>query len=108
MLTIHQKIKLLRSKHGYNQIQVAEKLNCSVPAYSKIETGATDITDYRLRQLGELYGMRVSEIYEYGEPVDNEKQQEIDQLRSDMLIKTSTIANLQSKVILLYEERFQR
>jgi len=107
MTTIHYKLKLLRQKHAFTQIQVAEKLNCSVPAYSKMETGSTDITDYRLRQLGELYQMKVSEIYEYGEPNENEHLRMIEKLKEDNSKNSSIILNLQRKVIELYEEKYR-
>jgi transcriptional regulator with XRE-family HTH domain len=108
MTTIHYKLKLLRQKHALTQIQVAEKLNCSVPAYSKMETGSTDITDYRLTQLAELYQLRVSEIYEFGEPCNNEQLHIIEKLREDASKNASVISNLQRKVIELYEEKYQR
>lgn len=107
MTTIHYKLKLLRHKHALTQIQVAEKLNCSVPAYSKMETGSTDVTDFRLRQLAELYNMRVSEIYEYGEPNENEQLHFIEKLREDATKNATVILNLQRKVIELYEEKYR-
>jgi transcriptional regulator with XRE-family HTH domain len=107
MITIYYKLKLLRQKHGLTQIQVSNKLNCSVPAYSKMETGSTDITDYRLRQLAELYKLRVSEIYNFGEPEDEAKQVLINQLKEDSDAKSSLILTLQRKVIQLYEEKYK-
>jgi transcriptional regulator with XRE-family HTH domain len=107
MTTINSKLRLLRQKHALTQIQVAEKLNCSVPAYSKMETGSTDITDYRLRQLAELYNMKVSAIYEYGEPNNNEYLHIIEKLREEASKSAGLILNLQRKVIELYEEKYQ-
>jgi transcriptional regulator with XRE-family HTH domain len=41
--TIGKNIRTLRQKHGWSQGQVASRLHISIPAFSKIETGITDI-----------------------------------------------------------------
>jgi len=48
---IGKEIKKLRQKLNFTQYLVAEKLGISIPAFSKIETGITDINRSRLKQL---------------------------------------------------------
>ncbi len=64
MLKIYPAIKFLRLKNGLTQQQVANKLNCTVPAYSKLETGTTEITHGLLKQLSVIYDMSIREIYQ--------------------------------------------
>jgi transcriptional regulator with XRE-family HTH domain len=43
MKTLGKKIRLLRHQKGWSQEEVAKRLDISIPAFSKIETGITDI-----------------------------------------------------------------
>ena len=105
MMQIFHKLRMLRIKHGLTQLQVAEKLNCSVPAYSKLETGATDVTDTRLVQLAALYNTTVAEIYQYGEPVDDSAERKIEQLMLQIAKHGDVVLNLQRKLIEMYEDK---
>ena len=42
MKTLGKKIRLLRHQKGWSQEDVAKRLDISIPAFSKIETGITD------------------------------------------------------------------
>ena len=105
MLEIFPSIKYLRMKHGFTQQQVADKLNCSVPAYSKLETGATDVTHSRLRQLSGVYNMMIYQIYQHAEPVDNSLVEKNKQLTEKVQEQQATISTLQKKIIELYEDK---
>lgn len=88
------------------QQQVALQLNCSVPAYSKLETGATDVTGSRLMQLAAVYNCAIGEIFKFGEPVDDSAERRIAELIKELRSSKEELANLQNKIIKLYEEKY--
>ena len=88
------------------QQQVAAQLNCSVPAYSKLETGATDVTGSRLMQLAAIYQCGIAEIFLFGEPRDDSSERKIEELIKELRKAKEDLANLQNKVIKLYEEKY--
>lgn len=55
ILTTGQKMKRLRVSQGKLQSDVAKDLGFSGPAYSKLETGVTEINVSRLMQIAELF-----------------------------------------------------
>lgn len=55
IMEISKKIKKLRDTNGYSQDYIAEKIGISQAAYSKIESGQTNITIERANQLAKLY-----------------------------------------------------
>lgn len=102
-MKIHLKLKGLRLHNGMTQQQVAVRLNCSVPAYSKLETGATDVTGTRLLQLAAIYGIRPADVFLFNEPVDDSAQRKIAELTRQQAESTRIVADLQRKVISFYE-----
>ncbi|HMH34615.1 MAG TPA: helix-turn-helix transcriptional regulator [Puia sp.] len=54
MLQAGQNIKAIRELKNFTQDYVASHLNMSVPNYSNIETGKTDVTLTRLQQIAEV------------------------------------------------------
>lgn len=60
---IGRNIRTLRQKHGWSQAQVASRLDISIPAFSKIETGITDINISRLNQIATLFEVRAYDIF---------------------------------------------
>ncbi|MES2429000.1 MAG: helix-turn-helix transcriptional regulator [Bacteroidota bacterium] len=102
--TIGKNIRTFRHQHGWSQEDVANRLGISIPAFSKIETGVTDINLSRLEQIANIYEIDVVQIL----AMDNE---EIEQQPSNLTLvqkklvdREAEIVNLQRKVILLYEE----
>lgn len=106
MNTLHAKLKQLRIKHNMTQQQVALQLNCSVPAYSKLETGATDVTGSRLIQLAAIYKCQLPQIFLIGEPRDDSAERKIEELMKELRKSKEELAILQNKVIKLYEEKY--
>jgi transcriptional regulator with XRE-family HTH domain len=51
MIEAGQNIKVIRELKNFTQDYVATRLNMSVPNYSNIETGKTDVTLTRLQQI---------------------------------------------------------
>jgi transcriptional regulator with XRE-family HTH domain len=101
---VGKNIRTLRHQHGWSQEDVANRLGISIPAFSKIETGVTDINLSRLEQIANIFELNVVNLL----ALDAE---EIDLTPSNLSVaqkklgdREAEIANLQRKVILLYEE----
>jgi len=56
------KIKQLRELKNFTQEYVAQKLGLSTRAYSKIETGETQLTINRLNEISQVLGMEPMEV----------------------------------------------
>ena len=105
MNNVGKNIRRLRQKKGWTLVQIAEKVQVSVPAFSKIETGPTDINMSRLKQLAEIFGVSILDIlYDEGENPQDELMQEATLLRAKIQEKEETVSVLQRKLIDLYEE----
>ena len=102
--TIGKNIRTFRHQHGWSQEDVANRLGISIPAFSKIETGVTDINLSRLEQIADIYNVTLLQLLN----VYNEELAPIE-FTSDILKKKiseqeAEITSLQRKVIELYEE----
>jgi transcriptional regulator with XRE-family HTH domain len=62
MNTLGKKIRLLRHQRSWSQEDVAKQLDISIPAFSKIETGITDVNLSRLEQVSALFGLTVVQL----------------------------------------------
>ncbi len=103
--TIGQKIRALRQKQNKSQGKIAEELGISIPAFSKIETGITDINISRLRQIAALFNVSPESII-----VDESIDEKLNQLKTDASQQISDLQNevikLQKKLIDSYDEIF--
>ena len=98
METLGRKIKLLRHQNNWNQQEVAKQLGISIPAYSKIETGITDVNLSRLEQIAKLYNTSIAELFSANDSNKiNELQQKISEQQKDIL-------ELQKRLINLYDK----
>jgi transcriptional regulator with XRE-family HTH domain len=98
-------IRTLRHEHGWSQEDVANRLGISIPAFSKIETGVTDINLSRLEQIANIFEVSVVNLLslEYTqEPSTQDLSLSI--IQKKLVDREAEITNLQRKVILLYEE----
>jgi len=98
-------IRTLRHEHGWSQEDVANRLGISIPAFSKIETGVTDINLSRLEQIANIFEVSVVNLLslEYvQEPSTQDASLTI--IQKKLVDRELEITNLQRKVILLYEE----
>jgi transcriptional regulator with XRE-family HTH domain len=98
-------IRTLRHEHGWSQEDVANRLGISIPAFSKIETGVTDINLSRLEQIANIFEVSVVNLLslEYTEePSTHDLSLNI--IQKKLIDREAEITNLQRKVILLYEE----
>ena len=105
MKTLGKKIRLLRHQKGWSQEDVAKRLDISIPAFSKIETGITDINLSRLEQISILFEMTVVQLLTLNDS-DQEKKynNELDSIVKKLTDREAEVIDLQKKVIELYEE----
>ena len=98
-------IRTLRHEHGWSQEDVANRLGISIPAFSKIETGVTDINLSRLEQIANIFEVSVVNLLslEYTEEPSTQDLS-LSIIQKQLTDRETEITNLQRKVILLYEE----
>jgi len=105
MNIIGKNIRQLRQKKGWSQGEVAKRLQISIPAFSKIETGITDINISRLEQIAALFGVSTMDIISReGENPNLLNSDEVVSLKNKLVAREEEIIKLQKKVIDLYEE----
>ncbi len=105
MKSLGKKIRLLRHQNGWSQEDVAKRLDISIPAFSKIETGITDINLSRLQQIAKLFGMSVVQLLNFND-VDEQKKynSDLELANKKLQERNIEVIELQKKVIELYEE----
>jgi transcriptional regulator with XRE-family HTH domain len=105
MKTLGKKIRLLRHQKGWSQEDVAKRLDISIPAFSKIETGITDINLSRLEQIAILFDMSVIQLLTFSDSEQDQKfVNELDLINTKLTDRESEVIDLQKKVIELFEE----
>jgi len=105
MKTLGKKIRLLRHQKGWSQEDVAKRLDIYIPAFSKIETGITDINLSRLEQISNLFEMSVVQLLTFNEQETDQKfSNEMDVINKKLTDRETEIIDLQKKVIELFEE----
>lgn len=98
---IGQKLKALRLTHCVSQKSIADQLGISVPAYSKIETGLTDIYFSKVLQIADIYGISIIDILRIGEK--DSKEGQYPQMKKQLDELTELYNTQQKKIIDLYE-----
>lgn len=105
MKTLGKKIRLLRHQKSWSQEDVAKRLDISIPAFSKIETGITDINLSRLEQIAKLFDMSVVQLLTYNDTEQQEKYiSELEIMTKKLQERESDVIDLQKKIISLFEE----
>ena len=105
MNSIGKNIKWLRQSRNWSQEQVATKLGITAPAFSKIESGFTDINFSRLDQIAQLFGLSAVELITYHNQEEQKKyNSELQQLKDKLALREAEIIELQKKVISLLEK----
>lgn len=105
MKALGKKIRLLRHQKGWSQEDVAKKLDISIPAFSKIETGITDINLSRLEQISTLFDMTVVQLLTFNDDEHDQKAiNELDIVNKKLMDRDAEVIDLQKKVIELFEE----
>ncbi len=105
MNALGKKIRLLRHQKGWSQEDVAKRLDISIPAFSKIETGITDVNLSRLNQISKLFGLSLVQLLSTSDSEEEKQvQDEINELNKKLQSRESEVIELQKKVIDLYEQ----
>jgi transcriptional regulator with XRE-family HTH domain len=102
--TIGKNIRTFRHQLGWSQEDVANRLGISIPAFSKIETGVTDINLSRLEQIANIYELDVVQILAMDAEGVEQQPSNLSIVQKKLFDREAEIVNLQRKVILLYEE----
>lgn len=66
-MVLHTKIKQIREFFGKTQDEIAQKLNITAQAYSRIERGETALDTKRLEDIAQALGVKTKDIYEFDE-----------------------------------------
>jgi transcriptional regulator with XRE-family HTH domain len=102
--SVGKNIRTLRHQRGWSQEDVATRLGISIPAFSKIETGVTDINLSRLEQIANIFEINVVHLLVLNAEDVDVTPSSLSIAQKKLTDRESEIANLQRKVILLYEE----
>lgn len=94
------KIKQIRELKNFTQEYVAQKLGLSTRAYSKIETGETQLTINRLNEISAILGVGPIEVLGFDD------KQVFNNCKQDGYIGINHI-NIPDKLIQQYEETIQ-
>ena len=68
-MEIHEKISAIRHLRGWSQEDMAAKLNMSKNGYAKIERGETDIPLSRLKEVAEILGVKLRDLFDTDEKI---------------------------------------
>lgn len=104
MNEVGNNIKKLRQQKGWNQKHISELLNMSTPAFSKIETGVTDVNLSRLEQISSVFDITVIELLTLHETDRNDATGMLVGIKEKLLNREGQLIQLQKKIIELYEE----
>ena len=102
--TVGNNIRELRIRSGWSLRVAARRLGISTSALSKIETGVTDINLSRLEQIANIYEVNVINLLSLEIEEAEPQVSNLSIAQKKIMDRESEIANLQRKVILLYEE----
>lgn len=97
-------IRAVRHQHNWSQEEVSNKLGISIPAFSKIETGITDINLSRLQQIADIFELTLVQLLSFEDTQDNYQSTHLYDARKKLENCENEIVELQRKVISLYEE----
>jgi transcriptional regulator with XRE-family HTH domain len=61
-MEVYENIKFIRQFKKWSQEQMAEKLDMSLNGYAKIEQGKVDINLSRLKQIAEIFGVKLEQL----------------------------------------------
>ena len=102
--SVGMNIRTLRHQRGWSQEDVADRLGISIPAFSKIETGVTDINLSRLEQIANVFESSVVYLLAMDIKETEHEPSHLSIAQKKLIDRENEIATLQRKVILLYEE----
>jgi transcriptional regulator with XRE-family HTH domain len=102
--SVGKNIRAVRHQLGWSQEDAANKLGISIPAFSKIETGITDINLSRLQQIADVFEMSLVQLLTFDDTNDEFQSTHLQDAKKKLEECEEEILALQRKVIGLYEE----
>src|ERR1700743_2825872 len=90
--TVGKNIRAFRHQHGWSQEDVANRLGISIPAFSKIETGVTDINLSRLEQIANIFEIDVVQILSMD-------MEEVEQQPSNLSIVQKRLTDREAEIV---------
>jgi len=102
--SVGKNIRAVRHQLGWSQEDAANKLGISIPAFSKIETGITDINLSRLQQIADIFEMNLVQLLTFEDAQDEYQSSHLQDAKKKLEECEDEIVELQRKVIGLYEE----
>lgn len=102
--SVGKNIRTLRHRRGWSQEDIASRLGISIPAFSKIETGVTDVNLSRLEQIAKIFEVSVVNLLALDEVPVEPQLTILNSIQQKLNARETEIAGLQRKVIELYEE----
>ncbi len=97
----------MRQQLNKPQSEIAKEMGISIPAYSKMETGQTQLNVSRLYQLAKLFKVSIESLIGENdfEGTTGESKIGKDQLIADL---QNQVSELQRKLINAYEQNFNK
>lgn len=99
-----KRIKTFRSGNGWTQEYIANRLSISIPAFSKIENGVTDVNLSRLEQIAHLFEVDVVNLLAEKHESAERPLTLYDIVQKKLAEADAMVFDLQNKVIELYAE----
>src|SRR5882757_744954 len=93
--SIGKSIRILRHQHGWSQEDIANRLGISIPAFSKIETGVTDVNLSRLEQIANIYEVSVVQLLSMDAEEVEQQPSNLSIVQKRLIDRESEIVNLQ-------------
>src|SRR3954471_10350834 len=90
-------IRTLRHEHGWSQEDIANRLGISIPAFSKIETGVTDVNLSRLEQIANIYEVSVVQLLTVDSEQTEAAPSHLNVMQKKLSERETEIASLQRK-----------
>ncbi|WP_079240373.1 helix-turn-helix domain-containing protein [Chryseobacterium indologenes] len=107
-IQIGSKIRRLRENKGFSQEEMAERLQISRSAYSRIESGETNSWVNHIQKLCENFDIKPEDFFINSDNNINTNQDNASAVQTNTHHDTHiTINQLSEKVIELYEERIR-
>ncbi|MDR4952940.1 helix-turn-helix domain-containing protein [Chryseobacterium sp. ES2] len=107
-IQIGSKIRRLRENKGFSQEEMAERLQISRSAYSRIESGETNSWVNHIQKLCENFDIKPEDFFINSDNNINTNQDNASAVQANTHHDTHiTINQLSEKVIELYEERIR-
>lgn len=74
----NNRIRELRKRVGFTQVEMAEKLGVSQPQFARLENGVNEITLSQIRKIASILGVKPFELFlldEQPEPLTEEERE---------------------------------